>query len=222
MTQNDKDARTETNMDGTTWREANSETFGLNPTAGGMRIGMINVDRPDNRYSDREWNNDRDGLGWGLGSCSQCVFRSVCETVTVAWGCSRQLTWHCCGWNPAVNRGQRQLHPREKSTENKATECINLSRTAYSTGEGTAKENPVKWGIPGWENKRQFVSGSPFYSATPQTNYHTVQCVLTTCVWCCLPSNFTVTFKKKEKKQKKAFDCEWHELSQGRATEIKH
>lgn len=41
-------------MDGTTWREANSETFGLNPTAGGMRIGMINVDRPDNRYSDRE------------------------------------------------------------------------------------------------------------------------------------------------------------------------
>lgn len=97
MTQNDKDARTETNMDGTTWREANSETFGSNPTAGGMRTGMINVDRPDNRYSDREWNNDRDGLGWGLGSCSQCVFRSVCETVTVAWGCSRQLTWHCCG-----------------------------------------------------------------------------------------------------------------------------
>lgn len=187
-------------MDGTTWREANSETFGLNPTAGGMRIGMINVDRPDNRYSDREWNNDRDGLGWGLGPCSQCVWDSDCGLrlqqavdLTLLWSSQR---------NPAVNRGQRQLHPREKSTENKATECINLSRTAYSTGEGTAKENPVKWGIPGWENKRQFVSGSPFYSATPQTNYHTVQCVLTTCVWCCLPSNFTVTFKKQKKKKK--------------------
>lgn len=80
MTENDKDAQTETNMDHNTQREANSQTLSLSPTVGGMEVECKSfyVDRLDNRNSDRRWNNERDGLGWGEVLGSHSVSLSVC------------------------------------------------------------------------------------------------------------------------------------------------
>ena len=81
-------------------------------------------------------------------SFSVSVFISVCERAS---DCGLRLQqavdltlFRVIPGNPAVNRSPRQLHPREHSKENKATERINLAHTGWSKGEGTAKQNPVK------------------------------------------------------------------------------
>lgn len=143
-----------------------------------MECKSFYVDRLDNRNSDRQRNNERDGVGWGEGlgsrSVSVCVYKCVCVPVIVAWGCSRQLTWHCWG-HPRESNCQPQPEATASKTTASKTKLLDaltsFTQAILRRRDGLTKPSEVR------KKKRQFVSGSPFYFATPKTNYHRVQCV---------------------------------------------